>query len=255
MFPLNGRSGALEGVEKASAQGLVFVGVTWDLRWSACACLLARCSRTCRHVTHCSLNCVLSLCRFSKLAVAEQPALFCTEKQAIDKQVMAGIEHKVPKPTPHHGQSAPYDPRDNEVTLIKHYRQQDLRERRQRREATEFQRLLKTIPKVDYFPTTRLAEMYAKAGVLDSQGSFTGGGGGDGDGSSLGVDSAAVAGMGVGQHSVSTPVEAGDVGGSTSNGVGVANASVGGRTAGGSVYSNILQVAQLRYNPLCHLHR
>lgn len=104
------------------------------------------------------------MCRFASLSVAEtQPVLFCTEKQETDKKIMAGLEHKVPKSTPHLDRPLYYDPSDNELQIIQHYRRQDLKEEQRRREARQYQKLLKTIPKVDYFPTTRLAEMQAKS--------------------------------------------------------------------------------------------
>jgi hypothetical protein len=96
--------------------------------------------------------------------VAEtQPVLFCTEKQETDKKIMAGIEHKVPKPTSHLGNPVYFDPNNNELKLIKHYRRQDLKEEKRKQEAKEYQKLLKTIPKVDYFPTTKLAEIRSKS--------------------------------------------------------------------------------------------
>lgn len=109
--------------------------------------------------------------RFSSLSVAEtQPVLFCTEKQQTDKKILAGIEHKVPRSTSHHGNPIYFDPNDTELQVIMHYRKQDLRAEKERRKAKEFQKLLKTIPKVDYFPTTRLAEMYSKTGVIGTNG-------------------------------------------------------------------------------------
>jgi hypothetical protein len=165
--------------------------------------------------------------RFSQLSVAEtQPVLFCTEKQQTDKKIMAGTEHKVPKATSHHGNPVYFDPHDNELAVVQHYRKQHLQEERRKREAQEFQRLLKTIPKVDYFPTTRLAEMYAKSGVLDT---FAGGN------SSSTIIGAELGGGDGGYEQASpgaTAQEAGhDGGGSRSLGVG-----------GGSTYSSILQV-------------
>lgn len=98
--------------------------------------------------------------RFASLSVAEtQPVLFCTEKQETDKLIMSGAEYKVPKSKPHGQQPLFFDPSNNELQIIKHYRKQDLQEEHKRREARQYQKLLKTIPKVDYFPTTRLAEM------------------------------------------------------------------------------------------------
>lgn len=94
-----------------------------------------------------------------------QPVLFCTEKQETDKKILAGIEHSVPKPVSHLGKPVYVDPNNNELKIIKHYRKQDLREEKRRQDAKEYQRLLKTIPKVDYFPTTRLVEMRSKGSV------------------------------------------------------------------------------------------
>ena len=94
-----------------------------------------------------------------------QPVLFCTEKQETDKKIMAGIEHKVPKPTSHLGNPVYFDPNNNELKLIKHYRRQDLEEEKRKQEAKEYQKLLKTIPKVDYFPTTKLAEIRSKSSL------------------------------------------------------------------------------------------
>ena len=105
------------------------------------------------------------------MSVAEtQPVLFCTEKQQTDKKILAGIEHKVPRATSHHGNPVYFDPNDTELRVIQHYRKQDLRAEKERRKAKEFQKLLKTIPKVDYFPTTRLAKMYSKTGTLGMTG-------------------------------------------------------------------------------------
>lgn len=88
--------------------------------------------------------------------------LFCTEKQETDKKIMAGLEHKVPKSTSHMQRPVYFDPSDNELQIVQHYRKHDLQKERQRREARQYQKLLKTIPKVDYFPTTRLAELQAR---------------------------------------------------------------------------------------------
>jgi hypothetical protein len=100
--------------------------------------------------------------------------LFCTEKQQTDKKIMAGIEHKVPKASSHNGNPVYFDPNNNELAMIKHYRKLDVEEEKKRKKAKEFQKLLKTIPKVDYFPTTRLAEMYAKNGITSSMMSSVG---------------------------------------------------------------------------------
>jgi hypothetical protein len=159
--------------------------------------------------------------------VAEtQPVLFCTEKQQTDKKIMAGTEHKVPKATSHHGNPVYFDPHDNELAVVQHYRKQHLQEERRKREAREFQRLLKTIPKVDYFPTTRLAEMYAKSGVLDTLACGN---------SSSTIIGAELSGGDGGYEQVSpgatAQVAGHDGGGSRSLGAG-----------GGSTYSSILQV-------------
>jgi hypothetical protein len=99
--------------------------------------------------------------RFSALSVAEtQPVIFCTEKQELDKKILAGLDHKVAKAVPLKGQDLYYDPNTAELEIIKHYRQLDLAKEKKKADAKKFQALLKTIPKVDYFPTTRLAEMY-----------------------------------------------------------------------------------------------
>lgn len=104
--------------------------------------------------------------RFAALSVAEtQPVLFCTEKQETDKKILAGIEHKVPKPTSHLGRPVYLDPNNNELKIIKHYRKEDLQKENTKRKAREYQKLLKTIPKVEYFPTSRLAEMRSKSSL------------------------------------------------------------------------------------------
>lgn len=173
-----------------------------------------------------------------------QPVLFCTEKQEIDKLVMAGKEHKVPKATSHHGNPVYFDPNDAELAVVQHYRKQDVKALQEKRKAKEFQNLLKTIPKVDYFPTTRLAEMYAKSGILGGGSSSGAGvdgemsgitatpGFGDsqssvGDGGSGGGDGAGGAGK-LGEHSTAIS------GAGMSRGAG----SVG---AGVSMYSSLLQ--------------
>ena len=113
--------------------------------------------------------------RFAALSVAEtQPVLFCTEKQETDKKILAGIEHKVPKPTSHLGRPVYLDPNNNELKIIKHYRKKDLQQENAKREAQEYQKLLKTIPKVEYFPTSRLAEMRSKS-TLQEGSSISGG--------------------------------------------------------------------------------
>jgi len=113
--------------------------------------------------------------RFAALSVAEtQPVLFCTEKQETDKKILAGIEHKVPKPTSHLGRPVYLDPNNNELKIIKHYRKKDLQRENAKREAQEYQQLLKTIPKVEYFPTSRLAEMRSKSSLQEGS-SISGG--------------------------------------------------------------------------------
>lgn len=101
--------------------------------------------------------------------------LFCTEKQETDKKILAGVEHTVPKPVSHLGKPVYVDPNNNELKIIKHYRRRDLQEEKRRRDAKEYQRLLKTIPQVDYFPTSRLVEMRSKSSVNLSTASNTGG--------------------------------------------------------------------------------
>ncbi len=103
-----------------------------------------------------------------------QPVLFCTEKQETDKKILAGIEHKVPKPTSHLGRPVYLDPNNNELKIIKHYRKKDLQRENAKREAQEYQQLLKTIPKVEYFPTSRLAEMRSKSSLQEGS-SMSGG--------------------------------------------------------------------------------
>lgn len=130
---------------------------------------------TCTHLP----NLLTHNFRFAALSVAEtQPVLFCTEKQETDKKILAGIEHSVPKPVSHLGKPVYVDPNNNELKIIKHYRKKDLQEEKRRQDAKEYQRLLKTIPKVDYFPTTRLVEMRSKSSVNLSTTSNMGGGSG-----------------------------------------------------------------------------
>ena len=87
---------------------------------------------------------------------------------------MAGEEYKITKTTllnssnNNNHQPVYIDPNNNELKIIKFYRKNDLKKRNEKLKAKEYQNLLKTIPKVDYFPTTRLAEMYKQSGILNN---------------------------------------------------------------------------------------
>ena len=114
--------------------------------------------------------------------------LFCTEKQETDKLLMSGAEHKVPKPTPLRGQPLYFDPNDVQLQLVKRHRRADLQQAARRQQAQQYQEMLRTIPAVEYFPTTRLAKMQlqqqqrssASATGLGNSVSLSGGGGGGG---------------------------------------------------------------------------
>jgi hypothetical protein len=111
--------------------------------------------------------------RFTKMAVAETlPVIFCLEKQQTDKIIMSGVEHKVPKSVPLKGQDLFYDPNNVALGVIQHHRKLALKAEKAKWDAMAYQDTLKVIPQVNYYPTTRLAEIKGGGSVTESLGSF-----------------------------------------------------------------------------------
>lgn len=73
----------------------------------------------------------------------------------------------VPKSTPLKGHELFYDPWDVQVQQVKILRAEEERRRAEKIAAWEYQQALKTIPKVEYYPTTRLKEMEEKGKALN----------------------------------------------------------------------------------------
>lgn len=78
-----------------------------------------------------------------------------------------GIPLPVPKSTPLKGHELFYDPWDTQVQQVKILRAEEEKRREEKIAAWEYQQILKTIPKVEYYPTTRLKEMEEMGKVLN----------------------------------------------------------------------------------------
>lgn len=72
---------------------------------------------------------------------------------------MAGLPHQVPPSVPLKGQKLYYDPCNPRMQDLQRVRKETLQKIQAKREAEEYQAKLRTIPKAEYFPTTRLFEM------------------------------------------------------------------------------------------------
>lgn len=99
---------------------------------------------------------------------------FCTEKQATDKIERSGVALEIPKSKAVKGQKLYYDPLDNHVEVLKAEYKQNEAKKIYKRKVNDYKRALKTIPKVDYYPTTVLATMRKKGGGESSFGSIGG---------------------------------------------------------------------------------
>lgn len=98
--------------------------------------------------------------RFSHYAIAEnQLHPFCTEKQQLDIQERSGQLAKVPPSVPVKGQPLYYDPWDVHVAEINRYHKEMEKQKNEKLRAKEYQDILKTIPKVNYYPTSKLKEI------------------------------------------------------------------------------------------------
>lgn len=98
------------------------------------------------------------------MSVAEnQPTIFCAEKQEIDKweRSQSGQPMPFPKPTPVAGRPLYFDPWNTQLKHLKTLRVQDEAVRAEKIAAWEYQQQLRTIPRVDYYPTTVLKQMRA----------------------------------------------------------------------------------------------
>lgn len=112
--------------------------------------------------------------RFNSLTFAEnQFHPFCTDKQELDKLERSGIVPEVPKSVPVKGQPLYYDPWDVYVKEIKKHHKTLTRAQAAARKVKSFQDKLDNIPKVKYFPTTRLREMLGTTGVEYNTGSMS----------------------------------------------------------------------------------
>lgn len=101
--------------------------------------------------------------RFESLSVAENAFHpFCTEKQTMDKMERSGIVLEVPKSKPVKGQKLYFDPLDTHLEMLKAEYKQHEAKKRYNRKVKDYKNALKTIPKVDYYPTTVLATMREK---------------------------------------------------------------------------------------------
>eukprot|EP00981_Chlorochromonas_danica_P003646 scaffold681_cov173-Ochromonas_danica.AAC.9 len=93
--------------------------------------------------------------RFSSLSVAEnQNHPFCTEKQELDKLQRSGVVPPVPKSVPVKYQKLYFDPLDAEVRDVQRYHQKAEEEKTAKKKVWDYKQALKTIPQVDYYPTS-----------------------------------------------------------------------------------------------------
>ncbi len=101
--------------------------------------------------------------RFDSLTVAEnQPTIFCPEKQELDKLQRSGQPMAAPKSVPVKGRPLYSDPWDIQMQQIKVLRKLEEEDKQEKIAAKEFQEKLRTIPKVNYYPTTVLKQMQAQ---------------------------------------------------------------------------------------------
>lgn len=101
--------------------------------------------------------------RFDSRTVAEnQPTIFCPEKQELDKIQRSGQSISAPKSVPVKGRPLYSDPWDIQMQQVKVLRKLEQEDKQEKIAAKEFQEKLRTIPKVNYYPTTVLKQMQAQ---------------------------------------------------------------------------------------------
>jgi hypothetical protein len=108
--------------------------------------------------------------RFNERVIAEnQITSFCSEKQVLDKLTLqGGTLPPTNKSIPLKGQPIYKDPWNQELEYVKQQYALNEEAKQIERKAWEYQEALKTIPQVDYYPTTILREMKKKSNSMNS---------------------------------------------------------------------------------------